>query len=164
MNPGTVVVGVDGSPESRAAIEFALREAARRNARLRVVAAVQLPEYWAIAYGTADLPSPQEAMADTKRIARHTLDQVVNANPDLAAVQFDIEAIAGPPGAVLVEAAEGADLLVLGHRGRGAVRSALLGSVGLHCVLHAACPVTVVRAGEREDGAVAERAPAAARA
>ena len=34
---------------------------------------------------------------------------------------------------------------MLGHRGRGAVRSALLGSVGLHCVLHATCPVTTVR-------------------
>ena len=42
--------------------------------------------------------------------------------------------------------AKDADLLVLGHRGRGAFRSAVLGSVGLHCVLHATCPVTIVRA------------------
>src|SRR5690348_10785756 len=68
MNPtGTVVVGVDGSPASRAAIEFAMREAARRHAWLRVIAAAQLPEYWTIAYGTADLPSPEEVIADTKR-------------------------------------------------------------------------------------------------
>ena len=73
MNPtGTVVVGVDGSPESRAAIEFAMREAMRRQAWLRVVAAAQLPEYWTIAYGTADLPSPEEVIADTKRVARQT--------------------------------------------------------------------------------------------
>jgi nucleotide-binding universal stress UspA family protein len=56
---------------------------------------------------------------------------------------------------VLVEASEGADLLVLGDRGR----SALLGSVGLHCVLHATCPVTIVR-----PAAVTARTPAAARA
>jgi len=50
MNPsGTVVVGVDGSPESGAAIEFAMREAMRRKAWLRVVAAAHLPEYWTIA-------------------------------------------------------------------------------------------------------------------
>jgi nucleotide-binding universal stress UspA family protein len=60
---------------------------------------------------------------------------------------------------VLVEASEGADLLVLGHRGRGALRSALLGSVGLHCVLHATCPVTVVR-----PAAAIARTPAAAQA
>ena len=160
MNPsGTIVVGVDGSPESGAAIEFAMREALRRKAWLRVVAAAQLPEYWTIAYGTADLPSPDEVIADTKRIARQTLDEVVTAHPELAAAEFDVEAIAGPPGPVLVDASEGADLLVLGHRGRGALRSALLGSVGLHCVLHATCPVTVVR-----PAAATARTPAAAQA
>ena len=158
MNPtGTVVVGVDGSPESRAAIEFAMRDAMRRQAWLRVVAAAQLPEYWTIAYGTSELPSPEEVIADTKRIARQTRDEVVNDHPELAAVEVNIEAIAGPPGPVLVEASEGADVLVLGHRGRGAVRSALLGSVGLYCILHATCPVTVVRTA-----AVAEPVPAAA--
>ena len=106
MNPtGTVVVGVDGSPESRAAVEFALREAARRRALLRVVAAVQLPEYWTIAYGTADLPTPEEVIADTKRLARQILDEVVDAHPELAAVVFTVEAIAGSPGPVLVAAA-----------------------------------------------------------
>jgi nucleotide-binding universal stress UspA family protein len=160
MNPtGTIVVGVDGSPESGAAIEFAMREATRRQAWVRVIAAAQLPEYWTIAYGTADLPSPEEVIADTKRMARQTLDEVVNAHPELATVEFDIEAIAGPPGPVLVDVSEDADMLVLGHRGRGAVRSALLGSVGLHCVLHATCPVTIVR-----PPALAEATPAAAQA
>ena len=160
MNPtGTIVVGVDGSPESGAAIEFAMREATRRQAWVRVIAAAQLPEYWTIAYGTADLPSPEEVIADTKRMARQTLDEVVNAHPELATVEFDIEAIAGPPGPVLVDASEGADLLVLGHRGRGALSSALLGSVGLHCVLHATCPVTIVR-----PPALDEATPAAAQA
>ena len=158
MNPsGTVVVGVDGSPESGAAIEFAMREAMRRKAWLRVVAAAHLPEYWTIAYGTANLPSLEEVIADTKRIARETLDEVVNAHPELAAAEFNLEAIAGAPGPVLVGASEGADLLVLGHRGRGALRSALLGSVGLHCALHATCPVTIVR-----PPALDEATPAAA--
>ena len=146
MKPtGTVVVGVDGSPESSAAIEFAMREALRRNAWLRVVAAAQLPEYWTVAYGTVALPAPEDVIDDAKKAARQTVDDVVRAHPELAAVEFTVEAIAGPPGPVLVDASDGADLLVLGHRGRGALRSVLLGSVGLHCVLHATCPVTVVR-------------------
>jgi len=60
-------------------------------------------------------------------------------------VSVDVEAVAGGPAPVLRDAAEGADLLVLGHRGRGAFCSAALGSVGLQCVLHATCPVTIVR-------------------
>jgi nucleotide-binding universal stress UspA family protein len=60
-------------------------------------------------------------------------------------VPVTIEAATGAPGPVLLDAARGADLLVLGHRGRGVMRSALLGSVGLHCVFHASCPVTIVR-------------------
>jgi nucleotide-binding universal stress UspA family protein len=54
-------------------------------------------------------------------------------------------AVAGGPAPVLLDAAKGADLLVLGHRGQGAFSSAVLGSVGLQCVLHATCPVTIVR-------------------
>jgi nucleotide-binding universal stress UspA family protein len=46
---------------------------------------------------------------------------------------------------VLVDQSRDADMLVVGHRGRGGLRSAVLGSVGLQCVLHAAVPVTVVR-------------------
>jgi len=51
----------------------------------------------------------------------------------------------GRPADVLIEVSRRAALLVVGHRGRGPLTSALLGSVGLHCVLHAVCPVTVVR-------------------
>ena len=56
-----------------------------------------------------------------------------------------------------MDAADGAELLVIGHRGRGSVASVLLGSVGLYCVLHAQCPVTVVRPRSQP---VSEVAPA----
>ena len=98
---------------------------------LRVVAAAQLPEYSTVAYGTVALPAPQDVIDDATKAARQTVDNVVRAHPELAAVEFTLEAIAGPPGPPLVDASDGADLLVLGHRGRGALRSALLGSVGL---------------------------------
>lgn len=145
-NTGTVVVGVDGSPGSRAAIEYALEDAARRGARLRVVVAAQLPEYWAMAYGMVAPPPIPEIVAGAQAAAQQVVDEVLAARPDLASrVEVSVDARAGAPGRVLLDAADGADVLVIGHRGYGAVRSAVLGSVGLHCVLHASCPVTVVR-------------------
>lgn len=142
----TVVVGVDGSPGSRAALEHALEDAARRNGRLRVVAAAQLPEYWAMAYGMVAPPPQSEVLEQTRAAAQEMADDVATAHPALAAqVPITVEAMAGIPAKVLIEAAEGADILVIGHRGRGALTSAMLGSVGLQCVLHATCPVTVVR-------------------
>jgi nucleotide-binding universal stress UspA family protein len=87
-----------------------------------------------------------EIVADVRAAAQSMVDDVVATHPDLAAgVAIRVEARAGASTDVLVEASEGADVLVIGHRGRGAVTSALLGSVGLACVLHAVCPVTVVR-------------------
>ena len=65
----------------------------------------------------------------------------------LAAITISVEAVAGQPGQVLCAAAGDADLLVVGRSGHGSVTESLLGSVGLHCVLHARSPVTVVGAG-----------------
>jgi nucleotide-binding universal stress UspA family protein len=140
-----IVVGADGSPADATAVEYALRDAARRGARMRIVAAAQLPQAWAGGYAMPVLPSSEEITEDLRSAVRRQLDEVLNAHPELVAVPVTVEAVIGAPGRVLVEAAAGADELVLGHRGRGAVGSALLGSVGLHCILHTPCPVTVVR-------------------
>jgi nucleotide-binding universal stress UspA family protein len=145
---GTVVVGADGSPASRTAIEFALHDAARRGARVRVVAAAQPPEFAMGLYGMTAIPSPQTIAEHAHESVRQEVDGILRARPDLAAVPLTVEATVGAPGRVLVDAAEGADVLVLGHRGRGPVASAVLGSVGLHCILQATCPVTIVRPTE----------------
>ena len=141
-----IVVGVDGSPGSEAALRFALADAARRGARLVVLAVAAVPEYWAMAYGmTAPLPLP-EILDGVRAMAQREVDELRAAQPDLAGrVPITVEAVEGAPAEVLVDRAAGADLLVVGHRGRGTVLSAVLGSVGLRCVLHASCPVTVVR-------------------
>lgn len=158
---GTVVVGVDGSPGSRAAVEHALEDAARRGAVLRAVTAAQLPEYWATAYGMVAPPPISEILAGAQEAAQEVVDGVLAARPDLAGrVEVSVDARAGAPGRVLLEAADGADLLVIGHRGRGAVSSAVLGSVGLHCVLHASCPVTVVRPARVAEAVVRPEAAA----
>lgn len=158
---GTVTVGTDGSAASRAAIEFALRDAARRGARVRVIAAVQTPEYAMGLYGMTAVPSSQTLAEHTHAAARREVDEVLRAHPDLAAVPLTVEATVGAPGRVLLDASEGSDVLVLGHRGRGAVASAMLGSVGLHCILHAACPVTIVRPATDGEALAAQRSLAA---
>jgi nucleotide-binding universal stress UspA family protein len=142
---GTIVVGADGSPSAQAAIEYALGDAERRGRSVRIIAVAQLPQYWADAYSMLTVPAPEEITWEMRAAARLQLEEVRHAHPELAVVPVTIEATTGAPGPALVEAATGADLLVLGHRGLGPVRSALLGSVGLHCVLHATCPVTIVR-------------------
>ena len=90
--------------------------------------------------------APEELLADARPAVRRMVDEVVAAHPDTASpVPVEIEVTAGRPAQVVLDSAKGADLLVIGHRGRGAFGNALLGSVGLHCVLHAPCPVTIVR-------------------
>jgi len=89
---------------------------------------------------------------------------VAAVRPDAAAgVPVTVHARIGHAGHELTEAAAGADLLIVGHRGRGALASAVLGSVGLHCILHATCPVMIVRPdAEQPTAPVVEQAPATA--
>ena len=140
----TVVVGVDGSPDSREALRFALEDAHRRGAQVKAVTAYLSPEYWAASYGLSALPTIEEVVEDNVIVAREALQTVVAGAPALADVPVDIVALPGAPAKVLLEQAQDAELLVVGHRGLGAVASVCLGSVGLQCVLHAVCPVVVV--------------------
>jgi nucleotide-binding universal stress UspA family protein len=147
--PATIVVGVDGSDSARSAVRFALDEAVRREAQLRVVWAFPPPESWATAYGMPAPPPLDELTTDLEREGRKLVDEVVGeGDPAAADVPVTVQALLGSPGKVLVEQAQNADMLVIGHRGRGGFRSVVLGSVGLHCVLHATVPVTIVRPDE----------------
>ena len=142
---GTIVVGLDGSDCSRTALEFALDEAVLRGAGLRVVAAAPEADYWATSYGLSQ-SLLEELAADLEKTTRAMVDAVVRERGGAAAdVPVQVRAVPGTPGQVLVDQSRDADMLVVGHRGRGGLRSAVLGSVGLQCVLHATVPVTVVR-------------------
>lgn len=148
----TVVVGVDGSAGSRAALADAMRSAARRGARLRVVA-VYVPPEWRMGPPFAvPLPSRTEIEDELLDHVRGMVTEVAYelGGEHVHRPEVDVVARPGNPAEVLVEAARGADELVIGHRGRGAVASTLLGSVGLRCVLHAPCPVRVVPDGHPE--------------
>jgi nucleotide-binding universal stress UspA family protein len=145
----TVVVGVDGSPGSRTALTEAMRSASSRGARLRVIAVYEPPE-WRLG-PTPGAPLPSRRQIETE-LLRDVRDMVTDVAYELGGEhrrrpEIDVEAVPGHPAEVLVGAARGADELVVGHRGRGALASTLLGSVGWACVLHAPCPVRVIRAG-----------------
>jgi nucleotide-binding universal stress UspA family protein len=153
---GEVVVGVDGSRGSRAALLAAARSAARRGGRLRVVLAYQPPEWMrARGVGPAEVvpspgrPDPERLAFETAReMTSEVIDQVYAETG--TSIPVDVDAVAGRPVDVLVDVARGAAELVVDSRGRGAAASALLGSVALDCVRHARCPVTVVPDGPRQ--------------
>ena len=143
-----VVVGIDGSPGSRAVLVEALLAAARRGADLDVVTCFSVDLHY-LGGAPISVPDVPRLRAGTEARARRVVDEVldevpVSGVPGVADVDVRLSVVQGSPAHALVERSRGADLLVVGSRGRGAVRSALLGSVALHGVTHAACPVLVV--------------------
>lgn len=134
-----IVVGVDGSNSSKNALRWAAREAERVGAALQVVMTWHnpYPDMW-----IPHSPPGTDPLAVTRRALEHIVKGVLGDHP---AIPVEQSAVEGAPARVLVEAAKGADLLVVGSRGLGGFAEVLLGSVSLHCVSHAPCPVVVVR-------------------
>jgi nucleotide-binding universal stress UspA family protein len=139
-----IVVGIDGSDRSRAALVAAVDEAGRRGAEVVAVAAYDFGDWRDLP--TVVLPSAEELRAGVLRGAEEMVREVLagSGRPGVPSPHVRTEVMRGAAADLLVEVAEEADLLVVGNRGRGALRGLLLGSVALHCVLHAACPVMVV--------------------
>jgi nucleotide-binding universal stress UspA family protein len=149
MSPGNltseprIVAGVDGSPSSKAGLRWALRQSRLTGATIDAVIAWQTPAV-PTAYGVG--PVLVEEEGDFEEAARKTLEAAINdvAEPtDSPRVRAQV--VRGDPARVLLGAATGADLLVVGNRGHSALASVLLGSVSQHCVHHAHCPVLVMR-------------------
>lgn len=138
---GTIVVGVDGSAPSNAALRWAVDEARLRNARLRVVHVWHLPLLPGGETPGADPEYVRLRRADAERLLT-TL--IADVRLEAEGLELDAVAVEGRPSAVLVDEAREADLLVLGARGRGGFAGLLLGSVGHQCVHHATCPVAIV--------------------
>lgn len=145
-----VVVGVDGSAGSRSALTWALAAAGRRGAVLEVVSAFPVDLYWADAH-LVDPTRVAALRADAEARTRALVEEVQRVTASADAVPVEVVVVPGAPAEHLVQVAEGAGLLVVGSRGRGAVRSTLLGSVALHCSTHASCPVVVVHQDQDED-------------
>jgi len=138
-----VVVGVDASEQSKEALRWAARYAQLVGATLDVVHAWHLADEHA---WLQSLPPP----ADPTDVADKALATVVeDVVPRSVAVRSTVRE--GHAANVLVDAANGATLLVVGSRGHGGFDGLLLGSVGAQCAEHAPCTVVVVRPSH-EDG------------
>ena len=136
-----VVVGVDGSDPSVAALSWASRYGAATGATVRAVRVWHYPTAAGLPPGKT--PAPVET--EVEGWVRDELTQAVTkANPDSSA-QVESKIIYGHPAEALIDESRGESLLVLGHRGHGGFAEALTGSIVIHCVNHAACPVVVVR-------------------
>lgn len=139
----TVTVGLDGSPESQAAAEWAARESNLRGLPLKIVNVWEpVPEPMA----QAPLLGAETQQHWTERIPREAADGIRLRHPGL---DVTVEQPPGRPGEVLSEMAKDTELLVLGSRGLSGLGGFLVGSVGLAVVGHAERPVVLVRAGEQ---------------
>lgn len=140
---GRVVVGVDGSPSSLAALRFAAEAAGLRQARLVVAHAWRDPAVRT--YHGRTLPTAARWREEAQATLRDSLREGLAG---VHGVKVESRLIEGPEHRALVEAAEGADLLVVGSRGRGGWRGLLLGSVSLRCLTLSEVPVAVVRGAQ----------------
>jgi nucleotide-binding universal stress UspA family protein len=141
-----VVVGIDFSSGARAALLFALNDAARRGVPVEAVTAYRPPDYWMDFYAVGSYQTDQIRTAALQRIEAFVAE-VKPEGPQPPPVVHTHVAM-GTAADVLIHESHGADVLVVGSRGHGGFTHMLLGSVSMQCAQHASCPVTVVHSPE----------------
>ncbi|CAN5786502.1 universal stress protein [soil metagenome] len=166
-----VIAGVDGSPRSLAALRLAVKEAAWRGAVLEAVSVYAPPQFleaqptsaisgtamWAGVSPTHDAPDTLGERRDRverqarERAAGMLAQFISSAGVDPDSVSRSVVSDQRPARA-LVRLSAGAELLVVGSRGRGGFAGLLLGSVSQQCSQHAACPVMIVRSTAVDPG------------
>ncbi|MEU8246645.1 universal stress protein [Nonomuraea sp. NPDC048916] len=138
-----IIVGVDGSVASRAAVEWAANDACRMHLPLRIVHAVDHSPYQIARFPNDDWPD-----ALVRAGQRFLAEAVALAHERQPEVEVTTEVVEGPAAVVLREQSKEATEVVVGSRGLGGFAGALLGSVSVHVAGQTRCPVVVVR-GER---------------
>ena len=134
-----IVVGVDGSDTAGHALDWALEAGRPHQAKVEVVHA------WAIPYGLGEPSSRRLRHVPLEDAARRTLDAAVDAADTSGLPAPVIRTLAlGNASAALLDAAETADLVVVGSRGLGGFKGLVLGSVSHHVAHHSTCPVIVL--------------------
>ncbi len=132
-----IVVGVDGSEQSRAAMDWAVQESRLRQGEVQAVTAWNFP-YVSDALGTAwDYEIFEK---DAQAILEAELERVKDQG-----VAITGRIVEGNPASALIDASRDADLIAVGSRGHGGFTGMMLGSVSHQTIHHAHCPVLVIR-------------------
>jgi nucleotide-binding universal stress UspA family protein len=134
----SVIVGVDGSAPSKAALRWAARICEATGNKIEAVIAWE----WPRSYGWSPVIEDWHPDAEAEKTLEQALDDVFGADRPAGLVPSVRH---GAPRKVLIEASGGAEMLVVGSRGHGGFTGLLLGSVSAACAEHAHCPVVVVR-------------------
>lgn len=132
-----IVCGVDGSPASRLALEWAIDEAGRRACRLRAVTVWS----WDGLESGGTATSPYEARHRAEKLQQQELDEMLGDRSEPVVEKLVLE---GRPSEQLCTAALDAELLILGSHGHGVVHDVLVGSTSQHVIRHTSCPVVVL--------------------
>lgn len=141
-----IVVGVDTSDGARRALEWAVQEGALRGATVEAVHVWQIPAFAATPFGTAPIDTGAFEVGAQKQF-----EQVIDAVDAAALVAPIVRTfVAGHPASKLLDAADNADLLVVGTRGHGGFSGLLLGSTSQQVAHHAPCPVVIVPVTNRD--------------
>jgi nucleotide-binding universal stress UspA family protein len=142
-----IVVGVDGSPSSLSALDWALTEAAARGTALTVLAVAPVA-VGAFGIAAERYPADEEDRKKVEQATRESVDAAAAQRSGGAAADVTIRAVSGLPVDELLKASRDADMLVVGARGAGGFARLLLGSVSSKLTHYAQCPVVIVP-GER---------------
>jgi nucleotide-binding universal stress UspA family protein len=141
-----IVVGVDGSPSSRLALDWAVQEAEAHGNPVQAISTYVIPAMVAASPGYAFDPLDLNELADGYRATLTT--QIAGAAKGHPSVRIEPVVVQGPAAQVLIEASPKAAALVVGSRGHGGIVGLMLGSVSQQCVAHAHCPVVVIHPPE----------------
>jgi nucleotide-binding universal stress UspA family protein len=150
IDPGhRIVVGVDGSPSSRAALRWAVRQAQLTGASIEAITAWRAPTLVGVAAPFAEAESGGGDDSQIKRAAENMLRTVIAQEIGPATgVVVKAEVGEGSAAQLLLDAAKEAFLVVVGSRGHGGIAGTLLGSVSQSLAQHSPCPVLIIRGVE----------------
>jgi len=140
-----IVVGVDGSPDARRAIQWAINHA-------RPTDSIDLVHTWeqpVIAAEAGMAIDPSALSESAAAVLERELHLLLGTHRDLP--PLNMRPIQGHPGQALLEAAKDADLLVVGTRGHGGFTGLLLGSTSTYLAHHARCPLVIVPATPHQE-------------
>ncbi|HTW01859.1 MAG TPA: universal stress protein [Streptosporangiaceae bacterium] len=140
--PG-IVVGVDGSPNSERALDWAMNQAAAVRVPLTVIAVHEVPKsYWGgiPVIGPADAPLLEKLRQAAEEMTQRAASRLGDGGPP----SVTVHAVSGFVVKELVDASQDADLVVVGSRGGSGFARVVMGSVSSEVVQHSACPVVII--------------------